>query len=110
VILEGINFEHDKAVLLASSMDILDRVAASLVEHPEVKVEVGGHCDADGSDAYNRRLSDRRAKAVRDYLVKKGVPATRMTAKGYGESQPIADNNTAEGKAKNRRVELKRMQ
>jgi len=72
VILEGINFEHDKAVLLASSMDILDRVAASLVEHPEVKVEVGGHCDADGSDAYNRRLSDRRAKAVRDYLVKKG--------------------------------------
>jgi outer membrane protein OmpA-like peptidoglycan-associated protein len=108
VILTGINFEFDKAVLLPSSLQILDRVAASLIVHPDVSVEVGGHCDSDGSDEYNLMLSDRRAKAVRDYLIKKGVPATRLTARGYGESQPIADNNTAEGKAKNRRVELKR--
>lgn len=109
VILQGVNFEFDKSVLLEESKQILDRVAASLIAHPEVKIEVGGHCDSDGSDEYNLGLSDRRAKAVRDYLIKKGVPATRLTSKGYGESQPIADNNTAEGKAKNRRVELKRM-
>jgi len=74
-----------------------------------VNIEVGGHCDSDGSDAYNLKLSDRRAKAVRDYLVKMGVPATRMTARGYGESQPVEDNATKEGRAANRRVELKRM-
>ncbi len=109
LILKGVNFEYDKAILLPSSMQILDRVAASLINHPDVKIEVGGYCDSDGSDSYNLKLSDRRAKAVRDYLIKKGVPATRMTARGYGESQPIADNKTAEGKAQNRRVELKRM-
>lgn len=109
VILQGVNFGFDKAVLLENSVQILDRVAVSLLAHPEVKVEVGGHCDSDGSNEYNLKLSDRRAKAVRDYLIKKGVAATQLTAKGYGESQPIADNKTAEGKAKNRRVELKRM-
>jgi OOP family OmpA-OmpF porin len=109
VILEGVNFATNKAVLLESSMQILDRVATSLLAHPEVNVEVAGHTDADGSDEYNLKLSDRRAKAARDYLIKKGLPATQLTAKGYGETQPIADNKTAEGKAKNRRVELKRM-
>lgn len=109
VILQGVNFEFDKAILLQTSMQILDRVAVSLLAHPEVKVEVAGHCDSDGSNEYNLKLSDRRAKAVRDYLIKKGVAATQLTAKGYGESQPIADNKTAEGKATNRRVELKRM-
>jgi outer membrane protein OmpA-like peptidoglycan-associated protein len=109
LVLEGVNFETNKAVLLPDAMQILDRVAASLIAHPDVKVEVGGHCDAVGSDAYNLKLSERRAKAVRDYLAKKGVPAEQLTSKGYGETQPIADNSTPEGRAKNRRVELKRM-
>jgi outer membrane protein OmpA-like peptidoglycan-associated protein len=107
VVLEGVNFQTNKAILLPESEQILDRVAESLIAHPEVKVEVGGHCDSDGSDAYNQKLSERRAKAVRDYLIKKGVPGAQMTAKGYGESQPVADNATPEGKAKNRRVELR---
>ncbi len=108
VVLQGVNFEFDKDILIADSRQILDRVAASLLAHPDVKVEVGGHCDSDGSDEYNLKLSDRRAKAVRDYLVSKGVPASRLTSRGYGETQPVADNKTAEGKALNRRVELKR--
>ncbi len=108
VVLRGVNFEHDKAVLLVESREILDRVAASLINHPEVNIEVAGHCDSDGSDVYNLGLSDRRAKAVRDYLIEQGLPATRMTSKGYGESEPIASNATKEGKAANRRVELKR--
>ncbi|MFH1277562.1 MAG: PKD domain-containing protein [Candidatus Eisenbacteria bacterium] len=108
VILKGVNFEYDKAVLLRESVEILDRVAASLITHPDVNIEVAGHCDSDGSDTYNLGLSDRRAKAVRDYLIEKGIPATRIMARGYGESEPIADNATAEGKAANRRVELKR--
>ncbi len=108
VILRGVNFEYDKAILLQESTQILDRVAASLLIHPDVNIEVGGHCDSDGSDAYNLKLSDRRAKAVRDYLIEKGVPATRLTSRGYGESAPIEDNATADGRAANRRVELKR--
>jgi outer membrane protein OmpA-like peptidoglycan-associated protein len=108
VVLKGVNFEYDKAVLLVESTQILDRVATSLLAHPDVNIEVGGHCDSDGSNEYNLKLSDRRAKAVRDYLIKKGVPATQMTARGYGETEPIADNATVEGRASNRRVELKR--
>ena len=107
IVLEGVNFETNKAVLLEGAGNILNRVAESLIAHPEVKVEVGGHTDADGSESYNMKLSQRRANAVRDYLVKMGVPAAQLTAKGYGESQPIADNKTPEGKASNRRVELK---
>ena len=109
VVLEGVLFQTNKAVLLPESEQILDRVAESLIAHPEVKIEVGGHSDADGSDAYNKKLSQRRADAVKTYLVKKGVPAANLTAKGYGEAQPIADNKSPEGKAKNRRVELKAM-
>jgi outer membrane protein OmpA-like peptidoglycan-associated protein len=109
IVLEGVNFETNKPVLLEGSGQILNRVAESLIAHPEVKVEVGGHCDSDGSDSYNRKLSERRANTVRDYLIKMGVPAAQLTAKGYGEAQPIADNVTPEGKAANRRVELKRM-
>jgi len=109
LILRGVNFESDKAILLESSKDILDRVATSLIEHPDVRVEVAGHCDAQNTDAHNLKLSDARAKAVRDYLIGKGVPGDRLEAKGYGESQPIAPNNTAAGRAENRRVELKRI-
>jgi outer membrane protein OmpA-like peptidoglycan-associated protein/opacity protein-like surface antigen len=109
LILQGVNFESGKSILLESSKLILDRVAVSLIAHPDVKVEVAGHCDAVGNDASNLKLSKARAKAVQDYLVLRGVAAAQLTANGYGESQPIADNKTAEGRAMNRRVELKRM-
>jgi OOP family OmpA-OmpF porin len=109
IVLEGVHFQTNKAVLAGESAQILDRVAESLIAHADVKVEVGGHSDSDGSASYNQKLSEKRANTVRDYLISKGVPASQMTAKGYGESQPISDNKTPEGKAMNRRVELKRM-
>jgi outer membrane protein OmpA-like peptidoglycan-associated protein len=73
-----------------------------------VQVEVGGHTDSDGRAEYNQALSQWRADAVRKYLADKGVAAYRMTAKGYGEDKPIASNGSADGRAKNRRVELKK--
>lgn len=109
LILEGVNFEYDSATLSPDSFSVLDRVATSLKDWPEVRVEIGGYTDSRGSDAYNAKLSGRRAEAVRQYLVAKGVAAERMTAKGYGEAKPIADNATEEGRARNRRVELKKL-
>lgn len=107
LILEGVNFETDSATLTPEATTILDRVAESLVYWKDVKFEVGGHTDSVGADTYNQKLSQRRAQSVMDYLASKGVDAARMTAKGYGEKAPIADNKTAEGRAKNRRVALK---
>jgi len=109
LILKGVNFASDKAILIGKSKEILDRVAESLLAHPGVNIEVAGHCDAVNTDEYNLKLSHARANAVRDYLMSKGVPAEQLVAKGYGESQPIADNKTAAGRAENRRVELKRI-
>ena len=109
LVLEGVNFETNKAVLVPDSLTVLDRVAASLADWPEVRVEIGGHTDSQGSAAYNLTLSDKRAQAVKDYLVGKGIDAARMTVKGYGETKPIADNGTPEGRATNRRVELSRL-
>jgi OmpA-OmpF porin, OOP family len=110
VILTGVHFEFNKSILTPDSKTILDKVAASLKERPDVKVEIAGHCDWVGSDAYNLKLSDQRAAAVREYLISKDVMAGNLTSKGYGETQPIADNKTDEGRAKNRRVELRRIQ
>jgi outer membrane protein OmpA-like peptidoglycan-associated protein len=110
VILHGVNFEFNKSLLTSSSKTILDQVASSLIDRPDVKVEIGGHTDSKGSDAYNLKLSNARADAVMQYLISKGVKADKLTAKGYGETQPIADNKTDEGRAENRRVELKRIQ
>jgi OOP family OmpA-OmpF porin len=106
LVLEGVNFETNKADITPDSVAILEKVAASLKDWPDVKVEIGGHTDSSGSNALNQELSQRRAEAVKSYLEAKGIDAGRMTAKGYGESKPVADNKTAEGKAKNRRVEL----
>ncbi|MCI0330756.1 MAG: OmpA family protein [candidate division Zixibacteria bacterium] len=110
LVLKGVNFQTGKAVLLDASKTVLDEVAISLMAHPEVKVEVGGHTDATGSDAHNLNLSEQRATAVRNYLVEKGVKAENLFVKGYGETTPIADNKTVSGRAQNRRVELKRVQ
>lgn len=107
--LEGVTFENDSAKLAADSSGALDSVAASLVAWSDVKVEIAGHTDAIGSDGYNLRLSERRAASVREYLIGKGVPADRLVAKGHGETEPVADNKAEEGRAQNRRVELRRL-
>jgi len=104
--LQGVHFDFDKSTLRPEAKVILDEAAALLNKHERVVVEVAGHTDSTGSDAYNQGLSERRANAVRDYLVEKGVRASRLTAKGYGESMPVASNDTKEGRAENRRVEL----
>ncbi len=108
LILEGVNFATGSAELTPTSSVTLDKVAESLNAWPDVTIEVGGHTDSSGNDAANKKLSQDRADAVRQYLIGKGVAGTRITAVGYGEEKPIADNATKDGKAKNRRVELTR--
>ena len=104
ITLEGVTFDYNSATLTAGSLNALDDVADGLKKHPRLKVELQGHTDSKGPDAYNLTLSQKRADAVRNYLLKDGVPSTQITAKGYGEGQPIADNSTEDGRAKNRRV------
>lgn len=107
VITQKIHFEFDKAIIRPISYPILDDVIALLNANPHITlVRVEGHTDWIGSDAYNQRLSERRAQAVVDYLVTHGISRDRLTSAGYGESQPIADNHTEEGRAKNRRTEF----
>ncbi len=110
IVLEGVHFETDSNKLTADSTQILDKVAQSLVANPGIKVEIAGHTDSDGTADYNLALSQLRAQAVVNYLIGKGVAAENLVARGYGETRPVADNNTAAGKAQNRRVELKRLQ
>jgi outer membrane protein OmpA-like peptidoglycan-associated protein len=109
LVLEGVNFETGKSALTPESQTILDGVAESLVANEGIKVQVGGHTDNTGSAALNKRLSAARAQAVREYLASKGVAADRLTAVGFGPSQPVASNKTAAGRAQNRRVELTRV-
>jgi OOP family OmpA-OmpF porin len=104
--LDGVYFDFDKSTLKPEAIAVLNQAAALLDKHERVVVEVAGHTDSVGTEAYNQALSMRRADAVRDYLVSKGVKASRLTAKGYGESQPVASNDTDAGRAENRRVEL----
>jgi outer membrane protein OmpA-like peptidoglycan-associated protein len=108
LVLQGVNFETGRATLLPESMVTLDRVAASLNNLPDVSVEVSGHTDSKGGRALNMRLSEARAKSVRDYLISKGVDGARITAKGYGPDKPLQSNATVDGRAANRRVELSR--
>ncbi|QWF69864.1 OmpA family protein [Methylomonas paludis] len=106
LILKGQNFKHDSAELTPESKLILDEVAASLNSYPEKnEIEVQGHTSSEGSDAYNLKLSQKRANSVVAYLKSKAV-TNKLTAKGFGESQPIADNKTEAGRSENRRVEL----
>lgn len=103
----GIQFETGKAIIVKKSYPILDEIAKVFIENPTYIIEVQGHTDNVGKAEVNMNLSDKRAQAVRDYLVKKGVDASRMSAHGYGSTVPIADNTTKAGRAKNRRVEFK---
>jgi outer membrane protein OmpA-like peptidoglycan-associated protein len=108
LVLKGVNFAFNSAVLTPESKKILDedRTVARLKGEPDMRVEVAGHTDNIGSDAYNQKLSERRAQAVVDYLVSTGVDPKRLKAVGYGKTKPIASNATEEGRAQNRRVEL----
>ncbi|WP_421793683.1 OmpA family protein [Hydrocarboniphaga effusa] len=107
ITLHGVNFEFDKSKLTPNAKTILNNVADELREYPSISVELAGHTDGKGSDEYNQQLSQARADSVRAYLVEAGVASERMTDVGYGESQPVADNETEEGRELNRRVELK---
>jgi OOP family OmpA-OmpF porin len=107
VVLKGVNFETGSSRLTANAKVILNQVADSLAAAPHLRVEIGGHTDAQGSDAFNLKLSDRRAQAAKDYLIARGIDAARLTSKGYGESQPVDTNETADGRELNRRVEMK---
>jgi OmpA-OmpF porin, OOP family len=104
--LPNIEFESGKTVLAPGGKQKLEAVVEFLNNQAGVQVDVFGHTDAQGKDAYNQQLSDGRAKAVMDYLVSRGIPADRLSSRGFGETQPIASNETAEGRAQNRRVEL----
>jgi outer membrane protein OmpA-like peptidoglycan-associated protein len=104
---EHIYFNSGSAVIKSESYADLDKLAAILVKHPEVKASVEGHTDSQGRDDLNLKLSKARAKAAADYLINKGVKADHITSEGYGETQPIADNSTSAGRAKNRRVIIK---
>ncbi len=104
--LQGVYFDTDKSTLKPESIAILNSAVKTLGTHGTILVEVAGHTDSTASESYNQRLSERRAKVVYEYLVNHGVSADRMTWKGYGEMQPIANNATEEGKARNRRTEL----
>ncbi len=106
VVLQGVTFEFDSERLTADAQTILDGVVAALQAAPDISVEVGGHTDARGADDYNQRLSERRAASVRDYLVDQGIDGARLSAVGYCEASPVADNDTDEGREQNRRVEL----
>jgi OOP family OmpA-OmpF porin len=103
----GVNFEFDSARLTADSKAALDDALKIMLNNSGLMVEVAGHTDSVGAEGYNQGLSERRAKAVRDYLVERGIDGDRLTARGYGEAQPVADNATAAGRAENRRVELR---
>ncbi len=104
VIVRAVDFEFNLSELTAPAKQTLDEVAAALRVQPELHVEIQGYTDSIGSAAYNLNLSQRRAEAVKAYLVSKGLDAASLTAKGYGKANPIVSNDTAEGRAQNRRV------
>ena len=106
IVLRAVYFDTNRAVIRADAKPVLDEAAEILKEAGSVAVVAEGHTDSTGSELSNTRLSQRRASAVRAYLIKRGVAGNRITTAGYGASRPVASNDTAEGRAQNRRVEL----
>ncbi len=102
----GILFATNSSTLNTASRASLDKFATSLQNNPDTDVKIYGHTDSTGSDAINNPLSQRRAESVYNYLVSKGVSGARMASEGFGSTQPVADNNTVDGRAQNRRVEV----
>jgi outer membrane protein OmpA-like peptidoglycan-associated protein len=103
----SVNFEYNSASIKKESYSLLDNIVKIAKECPKAQLNVEGHTDWDGSKRYNKMLSSKRANVVKMYLIKKGVASDRIESIGYGESKPIADNKTVEGKNKNRRIEFK---
>ena len=107
ILLDDVLFDFDKSTIKPEGAAILDRLVTFMNENKNTKVSLSGYTDNIGTEAYNLKLSDRRWMSGRDYLTKKGIESGRISGQGFGESKPIADNKTAEGRAKNRRVEIK---
>ena len=99
-------FDFNKASIKSVSFALLNEVGQAMADNPKIKVEIGGHTDSVGNDAFNLKLSQNRAESVRNYLIKRGISSDRMVPKGYGENVPIADNRTEAGRSQNRRVEF----
>ena len=105
--IRGIKFKSGRSSIDPESFAVLDQTVVVLGEYGDLKLEIGGHTDSVGSARLNQRLSQRRAQAVLEYLVNKGVERSRLSAVGYGEAQPTASNQTSGGRAENRRIEFK---
>jgi len=106
IIASGIRFDVNKATLKPESMGVINTICQLMNEHPELRFSVEGHTDSDGEEAFNQRLSEQRAATVVSTLMQLGIDGSRLTSKGWGESKPVSDNTTPEGKANNRRVEF----
>jgi len=106
IVLRGVHFDFDKSKIRPDAEPILDEAAEILKQNPALTVAVNGHCDGIGTEEYNMKLSRRRSAAVAKYLEAKDIPANRLETHGFGKTQPVASNDTAEGRAENRRVEL----
>ncbi len=104
--LRGVHFDFDKSNIRPGDAAVLDEAVATLRANPNVAIDVNGYCDAIGGVEYNLKLSDRRSNSVVDYLVKSGIPESRLVPHGFGKTDFVATNDTAEGRAQNRRVEL----
>jgi len=107
IVLRGVNFDVDKSQIRADARPVLDEAVNTLKTESTIKIVAEGHTDSTASDAYNQKLSERRAVAVKEYLVKGGIATDRIQTEGFGESRPVATNDTADGRAQNRRVELR---
>jgi outer membrane protein OmpA-like peptidoglycan-associated protein len=106
IYISDILFDTGKTELKQGTVDALTRISQALVKYPKYKIAVEGHTDSVGSDAYNLKLSESRASAVGEFLIGHGIGAERVNTKGYGESRPVATNDTADGRQRNRRVEV----
>jgi OOP family OmpA-OmpF porin len=106
IMFEDVHFDFDRFNLRPDALKILDEAVARLQSNPGLNVTIEGHCDSIGTAEYNLALGERRSNSVRDYLVSRGIAANRLRTVSYGEERPIADNNTAAGRAMNRRAHL----
>jgi outer membrane protein OmpA-like peptidoglycan-associated protein len=106
VVLTGVTFQTNKATLTGDSEPILSRAYNALVANPDAQIEISGHTDNVGDDAYNQSLSLERAQTVKNWLVRKGIASQRMKTVGKGENEPVGSNTTTEGRASNRRIEF----
>jgi len=106
IVLRGVNFDFDKSNIRPDAQPVLEEACKTLKAEPSINVSCNGYTDSVGTDQYNMGLSQRRANAVRDWLIKCGIPASRLAVRGFGKTNPVASNATAEGRAQNRRTEL----